>query len=54
MKLRSSLMIAFAATALLTGTAFAHDPALTARKMKPRPSPPPANNSTTRNTTKST
>ena len=28
MKLRSSLMIAFAATALLTGTAFARDPAL--------------------------
>ena len=39
MKLRSSLMIAFAATALLTGTAFAHDPALHSKEDEAKAKP---------------
>ena len=39
MKLRSSLMIAFAATALLTGTAFAHDQVLHSKEDEAKAKP---------------
>lgn len=54
MKLRSSLMIAFAATALLTGTAFAHDPALHSKEDEAKAKPATCQQLNDLNTTKST